>query len=405
MIAPTEGAHHGRVDTWFGYYTPPTIEEYVRAHPASVSTLSVSRPGSAGGTNDATSNPRQRGARPDASVSPPNLLEYSETSVQSQTGVAKAKPIPPCQLPENPFCPSRLSAPGAGAKFRHSGWSIDRGRVYASIYRTAGSQSRLDAFRLCGEHSQLAKRWNGETNQTEWKVIPNLCHDRFCVPCAVVRARRMRDAAIALVAGRPMSFITLTLKGEHDDLSTTIDRLFSGFKTLRKSKLWTAAVRGGVAFLETKWSPTKTRWHTHLHIIADCDFIPQPDLSAEWLKATGDSYIVDIRRVSNESHALFYVTKYASKPLNSSFVGIPDRLDDAVRALKGRRLATCFGSWYGHALSKVETDEAQSTADKEEAAGWQKVISLSWAVELAEKGDVEFREALQQIGYWPKESG
>jgi hypothetical protein len=52
------------------------------------------------------------------------------------------------------------------------------------------------------------------------------------------------------------------------------------------------------------------------------------------------------------------VTKYASKPLNSSFLGNTALLDEAVKAMKGHRLATCFGTWYGTPLSeRIDSDE------------------------------------------------
>jgi hypothetical protein len=51
-----------------------------------------------------------------------------------------------------------------------------------------------------------------------------------------------------------------------------------------------------------------------------------------------------------------YVTKYASKPLNTSFANSPALLDEALRALKGRRLCLTFGSWYGTPLTDAEDD-------------------------------------------------
>jgi hypothetical protein len=61
--------------------------------------------------------------------------------------------------------------------------------------------------------------------------------------------------------------------------------------------------------------------------------------------------------VKDVGHVLQYVTKYASKPLDMSFVAVPKLLAEAIKALKGRRLCACFGTWYGTPLNEEEPDE------------------------------------------------
>jgi len=173
----------------------------------------------------------------------------------------------------------------------------------------------------------------------------------------------LRDSLLAVIGRTPCSFITLTLCGKGEPLADLIDRLYKHFRTLRLHPTWDEKVRGGAAFLEVKWSDKAQRWHPHLHIIADADYIPKGELSTVWRTITHDSFIVDIQRVKNPEITGRYVTKYASKPLNTSFANSPALLDEAIKALKGRRLCLTFGTWYGTPLTTAEDDELD-LADK-----------------------------------------
>lgn len=53
----------------------------------------------------------------------------------------------------------------------------------------------------------------------------------------------------------------------------------------------------------------------HMHLIWDCDYIPQGKLARIWGMVTGDSYIVDIRKVYHHD-ILGYLAKYLGKPLH-----------------------------------------------------------------------------------------
>jgi hypothetical protein len=123
--------------------------------------------------------------------------------------------------------------------------------------------------------------------------------------------------------------------------------------------LWAESVTGGAAFLEVKWSDKAQRWHPHLHIIAEAKFMDQGMLSTTWRTISHDSFIVDIRRVKNAEVTGHYVTKYASKPLNTSFAHTPALLDEALKSLKGRRLCLTFGTWYGTPLTDAEDGELE----------------------------------------------
>lgn len=275
------------------------------------------------------------------------------------------------------------------SRFRHSGWRVTRRRVWDSLSRTGQSDSRRRAFGECGTYSWVEQH---SENAGLFRVRYNHCHDRLCTPCANARSADLTNALLQVMPKDGVSFITLTLQGRGEPLAELIDRLYKHFRSLRLHPLWEAAVEGGAAFLEIKYSDKAQRWHPHLHVIAVAKYIESGFLSRVWHTITRDSFIVDVRRVRDPEATGRYVTKYASKPLNTSFSNTPALLDEAVLALKGRRLCLCFGSWYGTALSDVE----DGTLDEDETPGhgWKFFTDLETLLASARGGG---RDAINVI--------
>jgi len=279
------------------------------------------------------------------------------------------------------------------ARFRHSGWAPMRRRVYDSLKRTGQSSSRVSSFASCGECTTIERN---NVDETRFRLKGSHCHDRLCTPCANARSFRVSQALLAQFPVDGALFITLTLCGKNEPLNDLIDRLYRSFKALRNHPTWSDKIEGGAAFLEVKWSDKAQRWHPHLHIVAVGHFIHQGELSDTWRGITKDSYIVDIRRIRNSEHAARYVTKYASKPLNTSFSNTPRLLDEAVVSLKGRRMCLCFGTWYGTPLSVAEDEELAD--DFNDAAGWHFWLGLDVVIERANSGEAEMIELLRKVG-------
>jgi len=89
-------------------------------------------------------------------------------------------------------------------------------------------------------------------------------------------------------------------------------------------------------------------WHPHIHALVMLDdFIDQAKLSQEWEEITGDSFIVDIRRIKGKPNAggidiasgLLEVCKYALKFHDMT---LPDTWH-AYETLRTRRLVDSFG--------------------------------------------------------------
>lgn len=259
--------------------------------------------------------------------------------------------------PRSTFPASRLESDTA---FRHSGWQHNRDLVRAALVRTEMPDARLQRWDRCGADAWVVRDVN---NRGRLAVVASYCHDRFCQPCANQRSRTIVGNLTPKLTKKPHRFITLTLKAADLSLKVLVDKLYACFRRLRSSKLCKGRLRGGVAFLELKWVASTEHWHPHLHVICEGTYIPQDQLAAEWLRITGDSYIVDIRFVADKDQVAKYVTKYASKPLSGTFIGRPEQLDDAIRVLKGRRLFTTFGTWRGWRLLEVRsTTEWESVA-------------------------------------------
>ncbi len=86
-------------------------------------------------------------------------------------------------------------------------------------------------------------------------------------------------------------------------------------------------------------------WYCNLHAIVVGDYVPQKQISAEWMGLTGDSYVVDIRKVKPEEKrfAIAYITKYLTKPLENMARQEPRRVVEATKGLYHRRLLRAHG--------------------------------------------------------------
>jgi hypothetical protein len=277
-----------------------------------------------------------------------------------------------CWHPEDDPCQSWI----------HSGWMINRRRVRDALLRTHQSPERILRFEACGSEAWVFQQENSDEN---YKVIANHCGDRFCMVCGGLRTFNTREALKPLCQGVRIRMATLTLAGKKDTLRETLDRIYRHFRALRQSELWHECVTGGASFLEIKWDGKHKRWHTHLHLLLAGKYLEQGHLTKIWHALTGDSFIVDVRDKGTDGAGVAYAAKYVTKPLNSSFVGIPERLDEAVMALRGKRLCLCFGSWYGTRLSEADDEELFDSLGPEPT--WTSIGSLRDLRLEAHKGD------------------
>jgi len=265
--------------------------------------------------------------------------------------------------------------PTLSINFRHSGWAHNRLLVYRALQRTDQSFSRREGFAYCGSSAYVLQSVD---NPTVYKLAGSSCHDRFCLPCASDRGRGIAGNVLEYTAGRTIRFLTLTLKSSHDALDAQLDRLYAAFARLRRRALWLEHVTGGIAFLELTYNSSASTWHPHFHALIEGKYLPQPLLKKLWLEITTDSYVVDIRAVRDHAEAARYVTKYASKPFNNTFLNRPDPLDEAIRGLKGRKTILSFGLWRGLTVVTPPSPD-----------GWIHIAPLEDVLTKAASGDTE----------------
>lgn len=265
-------------------------------------------------------------------------------------------------------CPPNLST-----DFRHSGWVRNRSLVARSMQRTDQPRSRQNEFAQCGSHAYVIQSIE---NPTVHRIAGSSCHDRFCLPCANERAHGIAMNVLAYVQDKTIRFLTLTLKASQEPLADQLDRLYKSFSELRRRAFWKKRVKGGIAFLELTYNADATMWHPHFHILVEGSYIPHRELKKLWYAITGDSFVVDIRAIRSNNHAAHYVTKYASKPFNNTFLGRPGPLDEALIALKGRKLLMTFGTFRG-----------LQVIDKPDEASWIHIAPLEVVICDAAHGD------------------
>jgi hypothetical protein len=269
--------------------------------------------------------------------------------------------------------------------FRHSGHIRARRRIFESLKRTGASANRLDMYAQCGASAVVQRT----PDDQQYRIRANYCHDRFCVACGTGRSAEIASILAVHVKPPHTKFLTLTLRHSPTPLTDQIKRLYDSFTKLRHRQSWTSHVQGGAAFCEIKLSDRDGLWHVHLHILANMAIWPQRDLSAEWHAVTGDSYIVDIRHIQDTHEAAAYVAKYVSKPADAYIVSHPDKLDEMIVSLRGRRLCLTFGSWRGIKLSPPKGDNAESS--------WINVGKLDLIIRLAAQGDDHAKHILSKL--------
>lgn len=191
---------------------------------------------------------------------------------------------------------------------------------------------------------------------------------------------------LELIKDKHVRFLTLTIKTTNEPLEASLNKLYHSFQALRRRRIWLNHVTGGVAFLEVKWSAKSERWHPHLHCLVVGTYIDKSQLSRVWREITTDSFIIDIRRPPNDAAVTRYVTKYASKPFNNTYLNRSHLLDEAILALAGRKLALTFGTWRGVKLTESAIEGC-----------WEPVDSLESILNRAARGDPESRAIVQRL--------
>jgi hypothetical protein len=197
----------------------------------------------------------------------------------------------------------------------------------------------------------------------------SLCKKHLLCPlCAIRRGAKSLKAYLdrfeVIRAEKPhlkAFLVTLTIK-DGDDLEERFKHLYKAQKELwkRKSRIYQTSldgVEGAVWSYEIKRGSGSGKWHPHLHMIALAESIPdQEQLAAEWKNITGDSFIVDVRPISQEDPASGFIEvfKYAVKFSDQT----PADTVHAWVTLAGKRLLGSAGCFRGVEVPEELLDDS-----------------------------------------------
>jgi len=268
--------------------------------------------------------------------------------------------------------------------FRHSFWQRRRLTTLSALNRQRASSQIKERFCRCGETAWVLR---DPDEPDRFRLATNRCRNRWCEACGRDRRRIIVANLKAGLEGRELRLLTMTLAARPDPLQDQLDRLRKSFRTFRHHPRIRPYITGGIYFLELTYNERTSRWHPHLHVIFEGGYLPHAIAKETWLEVTGDSWIVDLRPMNGANGAAGYVAKYATKSINSTVWAQPDRLDEAMQALAGRRTFQTFGSWHALNLSKVPDDDTN----------WEPVCTLATLIREAQSGNADSRRILSGL--------
>jgi len=192
-----------------------------------------------------------------------------------------------------------------------------------------------------------------------------------CPLCAIRRGAKALGAYLArwqvIQEERPdlrPYLVTLTVKNGPDleerqthltkSLRKLLDRRRNFNAGVARSP-WTELCKAEGAVYTLELTNKGNGWHPHCHMIVLAASAPyQSDLSAEWLRITGDSMIVDVRPITGDPSEGFmevfkYAVKFSDLTLNDNW--------HAAQILKGKRLLNSFGLFRGVDIPESLLDE------------------------------------------------
>ena len=210
----------------------------------------------------------------------------------------------------------------------------------------------------------------------------HVCNQHLLCPfCAGIRASKAIqkyservDEVLKQKRKLKVALLTLTVKNGHD-LQERSSHLITSLRTLIKRRQdYKKKARGFNEFCkidgamysyENTYNEQTGEWHPHVHMLVLLnDWIDQEQLSETWHEITGDSFVVDVRRVKKSKEfgyakAAAEVCKYALKFGDLTV----EKTWEAFKILKGKRLSGAFGSLYGVKIPENLADEMPDDQD------------------------------------------
>lgn len=203
---------------------------------------------------------------------------------------------------------------------------IKQAKVGHLIRRRSSGQSRVEAIENCG--SWLHFRHYISSDKTRLHQAYFCKVTLLCPLCAIRRGAKMMsqylkrfESIINLNPKLSPYLVTLTVK-DGPDILERYNHLKNSLVKYHKQRhlkhydCEPKKAETAVWSYEFKRGKNSGLWHPHIHAIWLCETPPdQEKISKEWLKITGDSFIVDCRSIDTENpvKGFLEVFKYAVK--------------------------------------------------------------------------------------------
>jgi hypothetical protein len=258
--------------------------------------------------------------------------------------------------------PSRLSR---YSKAHH------RALLMADYAREQGQVKLATNLRSCGHYLLFRHYYTVEKMRLH---AAKFCNKHLLCPlCAIRRGAKQVQAYLARLQviraadpGLKLSLVTLTVK-DGAELGERFRHLRQAFRAMQQARrnhlkgrgpyVEMACFDGAVGSYEFKRGKNSGEWHPHLHmVVLHRHSISQKQLSADWLKYTGDSFIVDVTPfnegqdpVEGFLEVFKYALKFSDMPLEDNWQGF--------KTLTSKRLVFSFGLFWGVEVPEELTEE------------------------------------------------
>lgn len=235
----------------------------------------------------------------------------------------------------------------------------------------ASMQKVFDRVQRCGDYLVFRHYFTVDKVRLHGA---QLCRTHLLCPlCAIRRGAKSlkaySDRYLSIKLSKPSLkpfLITLTVK-DGEDLEERFKHLQDSQRELwkRRQRIYGSSldcVEGAVWSYEIKRGKNSGLWHPHLHMVALAEMSPsQVLLSNEWHGITGDSFVVDVRPITEDDHigGFLEVFKYAVKFSDQP----PKDTVHAWQTLGGKRLLGSAGAFRGVVVPDSLLDDPEGFAD------------------------------------------
>lgn len=213
----------------------------------------------------------------------------------------------------------------------HQEWMVQgrqRNRRLVRVLRRLGRHEQADRVDFC---RTACRRRDGSS-------FLYSCHQPLCFFCTYQRKAVLTPRwSLAACSIERAYFMTLTMRDERY-LSGVYDRMVADFQRLRRLKHFREHCQGGFYCLECSYSPSRDRFHPHIHALLQADGLSSSWLSRTWRHYTS-AYVIDLREVPRGEikRTFLYMLKGPCRSLE------PRAVSEVYSSLGGKALFQPFG--------------------------------------------------------------